>query len=81
MGAESLAGRSLEILNGERASLRPVINATGILLHTGLGSAPLAEEAIAAVAAVARGYCNLELDLETASAAGARRESRGCCAR
>ena len=45
-------------------TLRPVINATGILLHTGLGRAPLADEAIAAVAEVARGYCNLELDLE-----------------
>jgi L-seryl-tRNA(Ser) seleniumtransferase len=34
------------------------------LLHTGLGRAPLAAEAIAAVAEVARGYCNLEFDLE-----------------
>jgi L-seryl-tRNA(Ser) seleniumtransferase len=47
------------------SSLRPVINATGILLHTGLGRAPLAEEAIAAVRSVAAGYCNLEFDLET----------------
>src|SRR5262249_27935215 len=38
--------------------------ATGILLHTGLGRAPLASEAIDAVAAVASGYCNLETDLE-----------------
>ena len=60
----SLANRSREILEARRPSLRPVINATGILLHTGLGRAPLAEEAIAAVAEVARGYCNLELDLE-----------------
>jgi len=60
----SLARRSREILDGERASLRPVINATGVLLHTGLGRAPLADEAVAAVALVARGYCNLELDLE-----------------
>jgi L-seryl-tRNA(Ser) seleniumtransferase len=61
--AESLAERSREILERERPALRPVINATGILLHTGLGRAPLAEEAIAAVAATARGYCNLELEL------------------
>jgi L-seryl-tRNA(Ser) seleniumtransferase len=47
------------------ANLRRVINATGIVLHTGLGRAPLAEEAIAAIAEVAAGYCNLELNLET----------------
>jgi L-seryl-tRNA(Ser) seleniumtransferase len=60
----SLAHRSCEILASQRAFLRPVINATGIMLHTGLGRAPLADEAIAAVADVARGYCNLELDLD-----------------
>jgi L-seryl-tRNA(Ser) seleniumtransferase len=64
---ESLARRSQQLLDSERASLRPVINATGILLHTGLGRAPLAEEAIAAVSDVARGYCNLELDLDEGS--------------
>jgi L-seryl-tRNA(Ser) seleniumtransferase len=52
------------MLESQRAFLRPVINATGVLLHTGLGRAPLAEEAIAAVSAVARGYCNLEVDLD-----------------
>ena len=46
-------------------NLRRVINATGIVLHTGLGRAPLAEEAIAAITEVAAGYCILELDLET----------------
>jgi L-seryl-tRNA(Ser) seleniumtransferase len=61
---EGLAGRVIEILTSEKGSLRPVINATGILLHTGLGRAPLAEEAIEAVAAVARGYCSLEIGLE-----------------
>jgi L-seryl-tRNA(Ser) seleniumtransferase len=62
--AASLARRSQEILQRERAALRPVLNATGILLHTGLGRAPLADEAIAAVADVAGGYCSLELDLD-----------------
>ena len=53
------------ILDGRRPALRPVLNATGILLHTGLGRAPLAAEAVEAVAASARGYCNLEFDLDT----------------
>ena len=48
-----------------RLGLRRTINATGIVLHTNLGRAPLAPEAIAAVAEVAAGYCNLEFDLAT----------------
>ena len=42
-----------------------VINATGVILHTNLGRAPLSVSAIAAMEAVSRGYSNLELDLET----------------
>ena len=64
----------------ERASLRPVINATGVLLHTGLGRAPLAEEAIEAVAAVARGYCSLELELEDGERGRRTAGIDGCCA-
>ncbi len=45
-------------------SLRPVFNATGIVLHTNLGRAPLATAAIEAIAEVAGGYSNLEYDLE-----------------
>ena len=45
-------------------SLRPVINATGVIIHTNLGRAPLSDEAIEAMAAVSRGYSNLEFDLE-----------------
>jgi L-seryl-tRNA(Ser) seleniumtransferase len=48
-----------------RANLRPVINATGVIVHTGLGRAVLAPEAQAAVQAVAETYSNLELDLVT----------------
>ncbi len=53
------------ITRAEQPRLRPVINATGILLHTGLGRAPLAPEAVEAVAAVAGSYASLEVDLET----------------
>lgn len=46
-----------------RPSLQPVINATGTLLHTNLGRAPLAQCALDAIAEVSRGYSNLEFDL------------------
>jgi L-seryl-tRNA(Ser) seleniumtransferase len=47
-----------------RRSLRPVLNATGVVLHTNLGRAPLAAAALEAVAAVGGGYSSLEFDLE-----------------
>ncbi|MGH9555340.1 MAG: L-seryl-tRNA(Sec) selenium transferase [Terriglobales bacterium] len=46
-------------------ALRPVINATGVILHTNLGRAPLAAAAVARIAEVAAGYSNLEFDLDT----------------
>jgi L-seryl-tRNA(Ser) seleniumtransferase len=48
----------------QRRSLRPVINATGVILHTNLGRAPLAATALAAIRDVAAGYSNLEYDLD-----------------
>ena len=46
-------------------SLTPVLNATGVILHTNLGRAPLAERALQAIQRTAGGYVNLELDLAT----------------
>ena len=50
--------------------LRPVINATGVVLHTNLGRAPLAPEAADAVSAVARSYSNLEMHLDSGERGG-----------
>lgn len=59
------AERAAEVLARlERPSLRPVINATGVVLHTNLGRAPLADAARAAIERVARGYSNLEYELD-----------------
>jgi L-seryl-tRNA(Ser) seleniumtransferase len=52
-----------EAREGLSLSLRPVINATGVILHTNLGRAPLAPPAAAHVATIARQYSNLEFDL------------------
>jgi L-seryl-tRNA(Ser) seleniumtransferase len=56
-----------EIARQDRSSLRPVFNATGVVLHTNLGRAPLAAAAVAAVAEIAAGYSNLEYDLDAGS--------------
>jgi L-seryl-tRNA(Ser) seleniumtransferase len=53
-----------ELANRERASLRPVFNATGVVLHTNLGRAPLARVAIDAITRTAAGASNVEYDLE-----------------
>jgi len=63
-GVEAILERGREMLaERARAGLVRVINATGIVLHTNLGRAPLAESAIEAISATARGYCNLEIEL------------------
>ena len=53
------------VREASRPSLRRVINATGVVLHTNLGRAPLADVAIRAIGHVAEGYSNLEYDIET----------------
>jgi L-seryl-tRNA(Ser) seleniumtransferase len=60
--AEQILGLAEVVL---QPSLRPVINATGVIIHTNLGRAPLSDAAIEAMTAVSRGYSNLEFDLDT----------------
>ncbi|MEK7329423.1 MAG: L-seryl-tRNA(Sec) selenium transferase, partial [Candidatus Eisenbacteria bacterium] len=77
-GGAPLAPQTLAVAAAARAAdahrplLRRVINATGVVLHTNLGRAPLSGPARQAVAEVARGYCSLEFDLATG-----RRGERG----
>lgn len=62
--APYLAEAGRRLADESLPSLRPVINATGVVLHTNLGRAPLAEEARQAMYEVATGYSNLEFDLD-----------------
>ena len=59
----ALVRRSLEELSASR--LQPIINGTGILIHTNFGRAPLASDAIRAVKEIGSSYSNLEYDLAT----------------
>lgn len=61
-----LARESARLAQGRcAASLRPVINATGIVLHTNLGRAPLSNSAVDSMGCISGRYSNLELSLET----------------
>jgi L-seryl-tRNA(Ser) seleniumtransferase len=63
---QMLAGRMENAWrNRQSGRLQRVINATGVIVHTNLGRAPLSEAAVAAIANEARGYCTLEYDRAT----------------
>ena len=59
--ADSICARVSSLVS---VSLRPVINATGVILHTNLGRAPLSAETIAAMQDCSNSYVNLEIDLD-----------------
>jgi len=63
--------RDRQLLQGP--ILRRILNGTGVLLHTGVGRAPLPVVALAAMTQTARGYCNLEVSLKTGKR-GARQD-------
>ncbi|MFL2546172.1 MAG: L-seryl-tRNA(Sec) selenium transferase [Candidatus Rariloculaceae bacterium] len=54
-----------DLIKARTSSFRRTINATGVIIHTNLGRAPLADEAISAISETASGYSNLEFDLES----------------
>ena len=58
------AAAAAHLADAFRPSLAAVINATGVIIHTNLGRAPLAAPAVDRVAEVSRGYASLEYDLE-----------------
>ena len=67
-GAPSMDDIVISVINAlqalEKPSLRQVVNASGVILHTNLGRAPLSREAMTAIEAVSKGYSNLEFNLE-----------------
>ncbi len=60
-----LARIEQRLQNWTMPTLRPVLNASGVVLHTNLGRAPLSQAALRAISLVSMGYSNLEYDLET----------------
>jgi L-seryl-tRNA(Ser) seleniumtransferase len=62
---DEILARALETASDAATGLTPAINATGVVLHTGLGRAPLPARAAAAAAAAAAGYSDLEIDRTT----------------
>jgi L-seryl-tRNA(Ser) seleniumtransferase len=64
LAPSEIVGATLDALPSTATTLRPVLNATGVLLHTNLGRAPLSDAARAALE-VASGTCDVELDLAT----------------
>jgi len=73
-GDDEILARALALASATAVGLVPVINATGVVLHTGLGRAPLPRRAADAAARAGQGYVDLEIDRE--SGARGRRSAR-----
>ena len=66
LSLEVVAARATDILTRKAArGIRRAVNAAGIILHTGLGRAPLSQTTQEALAEITEGYCNVQADLET----------------
>lgn len=74
--ADVVADATARVAEQRRRLLQPVINATGVLLHTNLGRAPIGEEALAAALAIGGGASSLELNLTTGTR-GSRHDHAG----
>jgi L-seryl-tRNA(Ser) seleniumtransferase len=63
---EEIITSILSVLSGlEKPNLRPLVNATGVILHTNLGRAALSREALDAMEQVSQGYSNIEFEVES----------------
>lgn len=64
-GNDEILARAFQLASAAAGGITPVVNATGVILHTGLGRAPLPPEAAEAVARAATGYADLEIERTT----------------
>ena len=75
-GDDEILARALALASATAVGLVSVINATGVVLHTGLGRAPLPRRAADAAARAGQGYVDLEIDRESGREVGVRRARR-----
>ena len=77
-GDDAILARAVALASRTASGLTPAINATGVLLHTGLGRAPLPERAAAAAVRAARSYSDLEVDREAGKRGSVEPRGQSC---